>query len=175
MLDPAARRLSVKARGLTLSETPLASIELLTFRPFLGAHETPPLEAPAIWTVTRGPGDTDRETIAPTTLRPYSEEEERTEPTPAPGATPQPAKEAGKPTSYRVALDNGWQLLVADEPPRFGWFRRFAAAVRDGWLRFRGGEPAHPPLVALTVASDDARALHHLFRSGVAILVLPAG
>ncbi|MCB9378299.1 MAG: hypothetical protein H6511_05985 [Holophagales bacterium] len=175
MLDPAQRRLEVRARGRTLSETPLRSIDLLTFRPFLDSGEAPPLEAPAIWKVVRGPGDTDRETIAPTTLRPYSEEEERTEPTPAAGATPQPNPEGRKPASYRVALDNGWQLLISDQEPRFGWFRRFAAAVRDGWLRLRGGEPAHPPLVALTVSSEDARSLHHLFRSGIEILVLPAG
>ena len=175
VLDPEAAQLTVKARGLTLSETAIRELSLLTFRPLFGERETPPLDAPAIWKVTRGPGDTDRETIAPTTLRPYSEEEERAEPTPAPGARPQPAGEAGKPTTYRVALDNGWQLLVSDTPPRFGWPRRFAASVRDGWLRFRGVEPAHPPLIALTLAPEDARALHHLFRSGTPILVVPAG
>ncbi len=173
VLDSAAGQLRVKSRGLTLSETTIRETSLLTFRPLFGTRETPPLDAPAIWKVTRGPGDTDRETIAPTTLRPYSEEEERAEPTPSPGPKAQPAGETGKPKSYRVALDNGWQLLISDAPPRFGWFRRFAASVRDGWLRFRGAEPAHPPLIALTLAPDDARALHHLFRTGTPILVVP--
>jgi len=175
VLDPARRTLAVKARGLTLTETPVRQLSRLVFRPLFGSGEAPPLEAPAIWRVVRGPGDTDRETIAPTTLRPYSEEEERAEPTPT--ATPAPGAEPteGKPSTYRVALDNGWQLLITDAPPRLGWLRRFGASVADGWQRLRGREPSHPPLVALVLAGEDARALHHLFRSGAAILVAPAG
>ncbi|HSG64375.1 MAG TPA: hypothetical protein VLD39_05215, partial [Gammaproteobacteria bacterium] len=85
----------------------------------------------------------------------------------------QPAGEAeGKPTTYRVRLDVGWQLLVTSEPPELGFVRRLAAAVRDGWQRLRGEEPSHPPLIALVVAPDDARRLHHIFRTGTRILVL---
>jgi hypothetical protein len=174
LLDLGASRLAVKARGLELAAVELREVSRLVFAPLLGRAEAPPLPAPAVWTVLEGPGDTARETIAPTTLRPYSEEEEREEPAPA-GAAPAPADEGeGDPqTSYRVELDVGWQLLIADEPPRLGWLDRFGAAVRDGWLRLRGGEPAHPPLVALVVSADDARLLFHLFRSGTRILVAP--
>jgi cell division septation protein DedD len=175
-LDLPASRLAVKARGMELAAVELREVSRLVFAPLLGRAEAPPLPAPAVWTVLEGPGDTDRETIAPTTLRPYSEEEERTEPTPAPAGAPVADEAAGQPkSSYRVQLDVGWQLLVADAPPRLGWIQRFGAAVRDGWLRLRGLEPAHPPLVALVVSADDARLLHHLFRAGTRILVAPAG
>ncbi len=173
VLETSRPRLLVKSRGLVLAEVPIQSIRRLTFQPLFGG-EQPPLQAPAIWTVTQGPGDTDRETIAPTTLRPYSEEEEMSDPAPAPGTTPTPKPgERDKPSSYRVALDNGWQLFLVDEAPRLGWFRRFGAAVRDGWQRLQGQGPAHPPLVTLVIDPDQARGLHHLFRSGTEILVAP--
>lgn len=179
VLDAAARRLDVRARRLTLSGVDLAEVAVLTFRPMFGGEApAPALEAPSIWRVTEGPGDADRETIAPTTLRPYSEEEEEVEaPAAAPATAAAPAAAPGeelKPATYRVALDNGWQLLLTPESPRLGWFRRFGAAVRDGWQRLRGREPAHPPLVALVVAPDDARRLHHLFRTGTPILITAA-
>jgi len=174
VLEPSRPRLLVKSRGLVLAEVPLQSVQRLTFQPLFGGAEPPPLAAPAIWTVTQGPGDTDRETIAPTTLRPYSEEEEMSDPAPAPGATPTPKPgDRDKPASYRVALDNGWQLFLVGEAPRLGWFRRFGAAVRDGWQRLRGEAPSHPPLVTLVVDADQARGLHHLFRTGTEILVAP--
>jgi hypothetical protein len=174
-LDPAAGHLAIKSRGIELARVPLVAMTRLEFRPLFGGGAAPSLPAPAIWTVAQGPGDTDRETIAPTTLRPYTEEDAKAEPTPSsPG--PPPVKKPGeedKPSSYRVTLDNGWQLLLVNEPPRLGWWRRLVAAVTDGWLRVRGLEPSHPPLVTLVVAPDDARRLHHLFRTGMAILVAP--
>jgi hypothetical protein len=151
----------------------MTEVSRLVFQPMLGSADAVPLPAPAIWRVAQGPGDTDRETIAPTTLRPYSEEEDRKEPA-APGAKPAPKKDENeKPATYRIQLDNGWQLMVVNEPPRLGWLRRLSAAVHDGWLRLHGEEPSHPPLIALVMAPDDARALHHLFRTGMPILALP--
>jgi len=171
VLDPAAKRLDVRSRGIGLVEVPLIEVSVLVFQPLFGGGGVPTLEAPAVWAVSEGPGDTDRETIAPTTLRPYSQEDEMEEPTPA-GAAPA-EEEPVEPSTYRVALDGGWQLLLVDRAPSLGWFRRFFAAVGDGWLRLRGQEPQHPPLVALVVAPEDARRLHHLFRSGRKILVVP--
>ncbi|HEX9799657.1 MAG TPA: hypothetical protein VGC00_05740 [Thermoanaerobaculia bacterium] len=177
VLDPDARRLTVKVRATELETVRLLEIRRLVFAPIFGSATPPELPAPAVWTVVEGPGDTDRETIAPTTLRPYSEADEEEEPpaTATPGAPAKPGGEvAGKPTTYRVRLDVGWQLLVTSEPPRLGFAQRFAAAVRDGWQRLRGEEPSHPPLIALVVAPDDARRLHHIFRTGTRILVLTA-
>jgi hypothetical protein len=176
VLEPAEKRLSVRSRGLTLQTVAIHELHALAFRPLFGGEDPAPLRAPAVWTVTQGPGDTDRETIAPTTLRPYSEDEEMAEPAAAPGATPTPKPgEADKPSSYRVALDNGWQIFLVDEPPSLGWLARFRAAIRDGWQRLKGVEPNHPPLITLVVDADAARGLHHLFRSGTEILVAPGG
>lgn len=166
----------MRARATELAAVPLVAVSKLVFAPIFGGAEAPPLVAPAIWTIVEGPGDTDRETIAPTTLRPYSEEDEEdaagaTSPAPA-TAKPADGTEA-KPTTYRVRLDVGWQLLVTDEAPRLGFGRRLFAAVRDGWMRLRGEEPAHPPLVALVVAPEDAQRLHHIFRTATRMLVLP--
>jgi len=172
VLDPAAGRLEVRGRGIALISVELRETSVLVFRPLFGRSESPALEAPAIWTVREGPGDTDRETIAPTTLRPYSQEEEMEEPVTG-GPEKKPEEIEKEPATYRVGLDNGWQLLLADRPPSFGWIRRFFASVRDGWLRLRGHAPRHPPLVALVVAPEDARRLHHLFRTGRSILVAP--
>jgi hypothetical protein len=174
VLEPRAKKLRVKARGMELASVNVRELALLRFGPLFGDSSAPPLEAPGIWTVREGPGDTDRETIAPPSLRPYSEEEELAEP-PAGAAPEKKPGEVEKPSSYRVALDNGWQLYLVNQPPRTGFLRRFAAAVRDGWLRVLGKGPAHPPLVALVVSPEDARRLHHLFRTGMPILVDPPG
>lgn len=179
VLDPESSRLSVKARATELATISLTEIRRLVFAPIFGSAETPRLPAPAIWTVVEGPGDTDRETIAPTTLRPYSEDEEEEEAASSTASSPaKPEAQAGaegKPTTYRVRLDSGWQLLVTSESPRLDLGRRLAAAVRDGWQRLRDEEPAHPPLVTLVVAPQDAQRLHHIFRTGTRILVLASG
>jgi len=175
VLDPPTKRLAVKARGMVLDQFPLQEVSQLVFHPLFGSASVPPLPAPAIWTVTRGPGDADRETIAPTTLRPYSEQEEQAE-----SAAPDDKKkddtegDPRTPSSYRVGLDTGWQLMLVNQPPRLGWGRRFAASVADGWARLHGEEPSHPPLVTLVVSPEVARQLHHLFRTGMPILVAPS-
>lgn len=177
VLDPAGRRLTIKSRALELASIELEEVALLDFRPWLSRGRAPELIVPTVWKITEGPGDADRETIAPPVLRPYSsEEEEEPEPAPATGAAA-PAKkkpeESERPATYRVAIDNGWQLFITPERPRAGLVRRLGAAVKDGWLRLRGKEPSHPPLIALVMAPESGRRLHHLFRSGTEILVLP--
>ncbi|MEO7795251.1 MAG: hypothetical protein ABIV06_10800 [Thermoanaerobaculia bacterium] len=179
VLDPNAKHLDIKSRAMLLERVELQALLLLEFQPLFSKARSPELSAPTLWKVTQGPGDTDRETIAPVELRPYSEEEEKEEPA-APavaGAPPAPAKkkpdETAIPTSYRASLDNGWQLYVTDEAPQSSFLRRFSASVRDGWKRLRGEEPLHPPLITLIVAPAAAQRLHHLFRSGTEILVLP--
>jgi len=176
VLDGAEARLSIQVRALELDVVPLLETSRLVFRPLFGEASAPPLTTPAIWRVVEGPGDSDRETIAPTTLRPYSDDEEDVEPS-SPSTAPEGGQDdvekakARRETSYRVPLDNGWQLFVTDRKPEFGWFRRFTAAVVDGWQRLRGSEPSHPPLIVLVVAPEDGRRLHHVFRTGTPILV----
>jgi hypothetical protein len=176
--DPAAPAVEVRVRGLTLETVKAQAVTLLDFQPLFGGGGSPKLAAPGIWKVAQGPGDTDRETIAPTTLKPYSEDEEKEEPakpgTPgAPAPTPPKKDEFQKPSTYRVQLDNGWQLFVTNEPPKRDIFHRYLDAVRDGWQRLRGEEPKHPPLLTLVLAPADAQRLHHLFRTGTQILVAP--
>jgi hypothetical protein len=179
VLDPSARHLDIKSRAMILERVEIEALGLLEFEPLFSKAESPELSAPTVWKVTQGPGDTDRETIAPVELRPYSEEEEKVEPAPAApaggAAAPAPKKpdETTIPSSYRATLDNGWQLYVTGEAPQSTFFRRFVASVRDGWKRLRGEEPEHPPLITLVVAPAAAQRLHHLFRSGTEILVLP--
>ena len=179
VLDPQAKHLDIKSRAMVLERVAIDALLLLEFEPLFSQGESPELSAPTLWKVTQGPGDTDRETIAPIELRPYSEEEEKEEPAaPAPaGAAGAPPKkkpdETTIPSSYRATLDNGWQLFVTADAPQSSFFRRLVAAVRDGWQRLRGEEPQHPPLITLVVAPAAAQRLHHLIRSGTEILVLP--
>jgi hypothetical protein len=177
ILDPARKTLTVKSRGLELSEVTFDEIALLEFRPLWSGGAKLKLPTPTVWKITEGPGDADRETIAPPSLRPYSEEEEAPAEPAATTTSSAPAKkkpdEVERPSTYRVGLDNGWQLYITPESPGGGFFRRLAASVQDGWLRLKGKEPKHPPLVALVMPAERAQSLHHLFRTGNEILVLP--
>jgi hypothetical protein len=175
LLDPQRRVLEVKARGVVLDTVQLTGIEIMTQQQLL-THDlptNPPI--PTVWTIKRGPGDTDREVIAPTELvpPPKDEEEAEAEPTPPPGATPTPT-----PTpvplpsvSYRARLTNGWDIWITDRLPPQDFLGAFLAAVRDGWGRLRGRGEDHPPAVTLAMTHEDARRIHHLIRSGTAILV----
>jgi len=150
--------LDIKSRAMVLERVELeafssSSSNRSSPRPRARAERPDPVES------HQGPGDTDRETIAPLELRPYSEDEEKEEPA-APAATGTPgtapakkkADEAPVPTSYRATIDNGWQLYVTADPPQLSVFQRFVASVLDGWQRLRGKEPQHPPLITLVVA-----------------------
>lgn len=182
VVDVVRRVVDIKARAVLLDRIVLHGVEVLTHRPFFSARHAAAVEVPTVWTMTSGPGDTDREVIAPAVLRPYSsgDEEDEKEPIPAtptpraagPPPTPTPVPEP--PVSYRAHLDNGWDLLVTDQLPPQGLAARFAAAVRDGWRRLRGEEAAPPPALALAMAPEDAQRLHHLARSGMKILLVAA-
>lgn len=179
VIDPARRVLEVRARAAVLDRVAVEGIEVVVYRPFFSTLEAPMPELPATWRVKNGPGDTDREIIAPSELKPYSSGEEEEEepaapPTPRPtGPAPTPTPVPEPPVHYRCQMENGWDLLITDQLPPRGLTARFAAAVRDGLLRLRGAAASPPPALALAVAHDDARRLHHLMRSGTSILLLP--
>jgi hypothetical protein len=171
VLDPAAGKLEVRSRGLVLDTVPVEEVRILHYRPLLGGGGHPQPEVPGIWTVIEGPGDTYREVIAPDALKPYVPEEERVEETAA-----APDKELPMPpSSYFVKLANGWQIGVFDREPQTGFFARFLQSVEGGWKRLLGRQRPSPPVVALAMAPDDARRIHHVFRTDLAVLVLPAG
>jgi hypothetical protein len=177
VLDPPRRVFEVRARGIVLDSIVLSGIETVTQRPLFGGVLPTLPQVPGEWSVEDGPGDTDREVISPTTLRPYSsdDEDEPASPSPAPpgtrGPAPTPTPVPEAPASYRTRLDNGWDLWITDRLPPTGMLQRYVAAVRDGWDRLRGLGRSYRPAVMLAVSSQDARRLHHLMRKGMVILV----
>ncbi len=149
---------------------------MVTQQPLLGADVPPAVPVPTIWTIQSGPGDTDREIIAPESLRPMPKEGEEEEEPPAtptpPGPTPTPTPVPEPPPSYRARLNTGWDLWVCEALPASGFWARFTAAVRDGWTRLRGEGEDLPPAVALAMSAEDAKRIHHLLRVGMPILVV---
>jgi hypothetical protein len=170
VLDAAERKLEVRSRGLILDSVPLQVVTLLHYRPLFGSGDEPAPEVPAIWNVIEGPGDTYRDVIAPEALKPYVSEDEREEEAVSTAKKEPPVP----PSQYFVKLANGWQLGIFDRVPRTGFFPRLAQAVGAGWKRLRGQNQTTPPVVALAMTADDARRIHHVFRTDLALLVLPA-
>lgn len=175
VLSPAQRVLEVRARGVTLDRIPLVGIELISQQRLIGRSLPAAPSVPAKWVVRQGPGDLDREVIAPEVLRPMpAEDEEEPDPPASPpviGPTPSPTPTSEPPVSYRVQLDNGWDLWITDRLPRQGFFSVLGAALRDGWQRWRGRGMDVAPAVTLLMAAEDARRVHHLFRTDSSIIV----
>jgi len=173
VLDPEAKTLDIRVRGIVIERVELQDLALLTYRPLFGEAVAPPLTIPAVWTILQGPGDTDREVIAPVRLRPYPKEGEETADEPPPAPVPASGKDGDDEprATYRVLLDNEWQLYIVNAPPKSGFWHGFLEAIRDGWLRLRGQQAVHPPLIALVVPEESGLRLHHLFRAKMPILV----
>ena len=178
LLDPQRRMLEIKSRGTALDSVALTGIEVVSQQPVMrgGALSHPPF--PAVWTIEQGDGDSDREIVSPTELKPAPKmgEEEEEAPSagvsgapsaPTPTATPVPLP----PVSYRSRLDNGWDLWITDALPPQSRVQTFLAAVKDGWRRLRGLGEDHVPAITLAMADEDARRIHHLLRTGMPILV----
>jgi hypothetical protein len=175
VLDPQRRVLEIRARGAILDTVALTGIEIMSQERLFTHHPTTNPPIPTVWTIKYGPGDTDREVVAPEKLVPAPENgnDEDVEPTPAPGATPTPTPTPAPlpATSYRARLTNGWDLWITDHLPPQDRIGAFLAAVRDGWRRIRGLGQDHPPAVTLAMSDADARRIHHLMHAGLAILV----
>lgn len=187
-LDLGERLLQIKARGLVLDQMVVKGVEAAARKPFYQPTEPLRLPVPVILEVLQGPGDTDREVIAPPSLRPArrgdEEEEEKEKPTPVPrGPTPTPTPRPETPSRYRVELIKAEAerastaqlvLWVTDQPPARSFWQRFREAVKEGWavLVHHQEIPQEPPGLVLVVDPEDARRLHHLFRQGMTILVV---
>ena len=174
VLDVGRLVLEVRSRTLVLDSVAVQGVAVVRHRPLLGGPEpSDPQVLPALWRVVSGPRDTDRQVIAPETLRPAPKdgEEEEEEATAGGGPSPTPTPVPEPPRSYRAQLDTGWELLVTQRLPARGWGHRFLEAARDGWARLRGRRETVPPAVAVVIDAQDARRLYHLIRSGTAILV----
>jgi len=164
--------LEVRSRGMVLDSLPVTDVAVVRPKRLLSGSSSHPLELPVVWQVVEGPRDTERELIAPETLRPAPSGEEDVEdfdwesgPSPTPTPIPSPPK------SYRARLDNDWDLWIADRPPlsRGPW--RFFVASIDGLARLRGRSEPPPPAYLVTMSRSDAQRLYHLIRSGMTILV----
>jgi hypothetical protein len=179
-LDPQRRVLEIKARGAVLDRVILHGIELLSQQSPLRRSLPIAPSVPGLWVVKVGPGDTDREVVAPKELRPEPKDEElgsdkdaeKTQGVPA-GPTPTPTPFPEAPTSYRVQLANGWDLWVTTQLPPQGRLQMYLAALADGWRRLHGHATDLAPAITLLMGEGDARRLHHLFRTGTEILVGP--
>ncbi len=184
-LDLSERLLQIKARGVVLDQVVVKAVEAATRKPFYQPTEPFALQVPVILEVLQGPGDTDREVIAPPSLRPAKRRDEE-EPTPSPvpqGPTPTPTPRPETPSRYRVELtpskaaaDCPLLLWVTNDLPARSLWQRFRQAVKEGWgFVVRHEEvPQEPPGIVLVLDAEDARRVHHLFRQGMALLVTAA-
>jgi hypothetical protein len=179
VLDPAQRTLEIKARGVALDTVHLRGIELVTQERLLARHPPTLPQLPAVWKVSNGPGDWDREVIAPTELRPEpklddnGDDESDGAATPeAPAPTPTPARETS--SSYRATLSSGWDLWITEALPSQTRLGLFIAAVRDGLARMQGKGRSLAPALTLAMSRSDAQRIHHLIHSGMALLVTAA-
>lgn len=171
VVDAGRAVIEVKARGVVLEQVPLRRTAILAPGPLLGGGDPPPLELPAVWRVTEPPGELERRVVAPETLKPYSEEEAQSEPEAA-TPTPTPSSSPRHPL-YRLAVDAGWRLEIGPGTARTGFVERIGGGLRHLWQRLTGSDQLRAPVLALEIEPEDADRLHHLFRTGLAILVVP--
>jgi hypothetical protein len=174
LVDPAEGTIEVRSRGISLDTMAITRSEVL-FESGVFASGTPPhFPAPSLWRVQKTPDDAIREVVAPASLKKYIPEDEReNEPKPAGAPVAKPRQETQPPTSYRIALNDGWDLAILGELPARGFFVRLAEAARNGWSRLLGRPSSHPPTLALVLAAEDSRRLHHVFREGLPVLLSP--
>ncbi len=163
-LDVASDSLQIMVRGMELERIPVRAVRLVVRR--APGEEAQQLSCflPAVWKVAGDPTIEWRAVVAPPTLVPYDEDAEP--PTPVPNAD----REA--PTQIAVRLDNSWELQLGPDPP-IGWWRRVADRLGSGWQRLWGKSPVvPPPALVVVVQPEDARALLHIIRDGMPLLVV---
>jgi len=172
VLDPWVGKLEIKARGLVLETVPVDRVAVLTLAPLVSRPASAVLELPTMWRLVSAPEESWRREVAPTTLRPYSEDEVAPTPTPTPKLQTAPAAPApAVPDDYACLAENGWQLRVT--ATRTGGLRqRLVDSIASGWRRL-GGEalPQRPSTLVVEVTSEDARRLCHLLRPGLAVIL----
>ena len=178
VLDAPRRVLDIKARGLVLDTVKLTGIEMVGQHRLFGKGSSSTIKLPAEFTIESGSRDFSREMIAPGKLVPAPKEEgdtplPETKGTPAPEPTPTPVPEP--PASYRVRLDNGWDLWITDALPGETAWARFVGAVKDGFLRLTGRARNYPSALTLSMSRADTKRLHHLLTKGTALLVVGGG
>ncbi len=175
VLDAPMRVLEIKARGVVLDTVKLTGIEMVDQHALFGPGSTSTLKLPAEFTIETGARDASREVIAPDKLVPAPKDDEESpasgaQSTPAPDPTPTPVPEP--PVSYRVRLDNGWDLWITDALPGETRWARYVAAVKDGFLRLTGHARSYPSALTLSMSRENTKRLHHLLTKGTVLLVV---
>lgn len=167
VIDVAAQRLDVRARGMILDRIPLDGIALVRDEPLLRAGAQPlELTLPALWRITNRSGVASREVITPRSLEAYPEDGEVPD---RPAAKRVAAK---PPATYYLEVEGGWSVSFDRALPGTTFWKRFGTAVRTGAERLFGLEPSSRPTLALAIGAADAERLHHLLRRETLILVL---
>jgi hypothetical protein len=158
----------VKSRGVELSSVKLGAAEFLNHE-HSSSQGLPPIAVPSVLTLAGRAPAGERRVILPRELRPYNEDDEGTSALP----NPKPGERLHKaPSEYRVRMENGWWLEIAQASPvPPSGFEGFKARVRQGWDNLLGGRSEEPALFFLQLPVADAQRIHHLFRPGRAILV----
>ena len=178
LIDPVARTLEVKARGLSLDTIGLADIALLSEQPLFGRSKNSSIRLPVVWTIAHGVPGHGRQMIAPSKLRAYSETRgEAATPESLAAASAEAKKherESGElPTRFHAEFENGWYLQVQQSIAASSFWHRLQATVSDGWHRLFRPPQGRPPALALAISADDARSIQHLIRPGMKILIGP--
>lgn len=168
VVDLREQTFKVKSRGVELTTVKLGAAEFLNHE-HAGSQGVTPIAVPSVLTISGRAPAGERRVILPRELRPYSEEDEGAPALP----NPKPGERLHKaPSEYRVRIENGWWLEIAQgspiPPPGFEGFK---ARVRQGWDNLLGGRSEEPALFFLQLPVEDAQRIHHLFRPGRAILV----
>ncbi len=176
-LDTAGRRLAVKARGLELAAEPLADAVVVRYRRRGGESAGPPPALPLVLEVRAGDGHR-RRVVVTGKLEPFPGDgnEEARRDGGAPGRSWATAATGSvgpdPPQAYRLALDPGWELWVGARRGGPGPGALFDAGLADLWARLRGRPSAERNVIALAIAPEGARRIHHLLRPGARLLVL---
>ena len=175
VLVPGAELAEVQIRGLPVDSVPVRAVAVVSARGRLEqCRET--VAEPAAFTVSADAAQPLRQRFEPDALVENAPPDEAD----ADDATARSADDAdarvpvaaSSPTAeYRVALEDGWTLVVAPEVAVSSLWHRIGASFRRGVERLFGA-PQPTCELQIAAAAEDARRLQHLFRPGVRILLL---
>jgi hypothetical protein len=174
ILRPAAKELTVRSRGLALETMKLEKVSFMRYHASLGERGDAQAKLPLALVVAESVEGDHRKVIAPVELKPYPEEGEEEEATPIQVTSGPGEVMPAPPTTYTIALESGWKLLVTQNPPEQTWRGRLLYTLKDGWYRLRGRPTEQADLVVFGAKAEDAQRLYHLFQAGVRILLDPS-
>lgn len=160
--------LEIRVRGVTLERFPVEAVSAFETRRLAGTQHGTQLEVPHVFITAATISLVDRKVVAPEKLEPWSEGAESARR--VAGDDPKPLT----PSSYDVPLEGGWILEVRQERVDFSTTGRVLEAFRDGWSRVFGDrDHDRRPTVRVVMDQASATRVHHLFKKGTAIMLVP--